>query len=170
MSFKEIDYKTLQINPFTKLNDEWALLSAGNAGKYNTMTISWGAMGTMWNKPVVIIFIRPQRYTKEFVENSDLFTVSFFSDDYKKALGILGSKSGRNSDKIAESGLTPSFTFDTVTFGEARTVFVCRKLFGGQQLDDSKFVDAGLASSMYPDKDYSYFYFGEILKVLGNDD
>ena len=164
--FKGTDLKTLQINPFTMLNDEWALLTSGTAEKHNTMTISWGTMGIMWNKPVVIVFVRPQRYTKEFVDHSDLFTVSFYSEEYKKALGLLGKKSGRDGDKISESGLTPCFVDNTVAFNEAHTVFVCRKLFGGQQLDASKFVDMGIDPEMYPGKDYHYFYFGEIEKVL----
>ena len=164
--FKEIDIKALKINPFAMLDDEWALVSAGNAGKFNTMTISWGAMGIMWNKPVALVFLRPQRYTKEFLDSLDLFTVSFYPADYKKALEILGAKSGRDSNKISESGLTPYFVDGTVAFGEAHTVFVCRKLFGGQQLEASKFVDARLDTAMYPDKDHHFLYFGEIKKAL----
>jgi len=166
MSFKEIDIKTMKINPFTMLNDEWALVSAGTPEKFNTMTVSWGAMGTMWHKSVAIIFLRPQRYTKEFVDNLDLFTLSFYPKEYKKALGLLGSKSGRDGDKVTESGLTPYFVNDTVAFKEAHTIFACRKLFGNQELDASKFVDMSLDSDMYPDKDYHYMYFGEIEKVL----
>ena len=165
MSFKEIDVKSMKINPFTMLNDEWALVSAGTAEKNNTMTVSWGAVGIMWNKPVALIFLRPQRYTKEFIDNLDSFTLSFYPAEYKKALGLLGSKSGRDGDKIAESGLTPCFINGTVAFEEAHTVFVCEKLFDGQQLDASKFVDLGLESGMYPDKDYHYLYFGEIKNV-----
>ena len=166
MSFTEIELGSLRINPFTMIGEEWALLSAGEAGKFNTMTISWGAMGIMWGKPVVIVFIRPQRYTKEFVDSRDLFTVSFFPGEYKKALELLGTKSGRDGDKVKESGLTPLFTDGTVAFEEAHTVFVCKKLFGGQQLDASKFVAQGIEPAMYPNKDYHYFYFGEIEKVL----
>jgi len=166
MSFKEIDVKTMQINPFTMLKDEWALVSAGAADKYNTMTVSWGAMGIMWHKPVAVIFLRPQRYTKEFIDNLDVFTVSFYPKEYKKALGVLGSKSGRDGDKITESGLTPYFTDDTVAFEEAHTIFVCRKLFGDQQLDPSKFADKSLDEMHYADKDYHSMYFGEIEKVL----
>jgi len=166
MLFKEIDAKTMKINPFTMLNDEWALVTAGTPEKFNTMTVSWGAMGIMWNKPVAVIFLRPQRYTKEFVDNEDLFTLSFYPKEYKKALGLLGSKSGREGDKVAESGLTPYLMNDSAAFKEAHTIFVCRKLFGNQQLEASKFIDISLDSSMYPDKDYHYMYFGEIVKVL----
>jgi len=166
MPFTETDLKPLSINPFTMLDDEWALLSAGSAGHFNTMTISWGAMGIMWGKPVVIVFVRPQRYTKEFIDDQDSFTVSFFPGEHRKSLELLGTKSGRDSNKVEESGLTSLFVDDTIAFEEAHTIFVCKKLFGGQQLDASKFVDTSLDFSMYPDKDYHYFYFGEIKKVL----
>ena len=166
MPFTEIDPKTLKINPFSMLDDEWALVGAGNAEKYNAMTISWGAMGIMWNKPVLLIFLRPQRYTKEFIDNLDLFSVSFYPKDYKSALELLGSKSGRDSDKIVKSGLTPLFTGGTVAFSEAHTIFICRKLFGGQQLDAEKFADPGIDKAMYPNKDYHHIYFGGIEKVL----
>ena len=166
MAFKEIELNSLKINPFVMLNDEWGLLSAGSTEKFNTMTISWGYMGIMWHKPVMAVVIRPQRYTKEFVDDLDLFTVSFFPGNNIKALELLGTKSGRDSDKIAESGLTPLFIEDTVAFDEANRIFVCKKLFGGQQLDSAKFVDKSLDQTMYPGKDYHYFYIGEILKVL----
>ena len=165
MLFEKIKLESLKINPFVMLNDDWALVSAGNAGKFNTMTISWGTMGIMWNKPVFMVFLRPQRYTKEFVDSFDLFTVSFYPDEYKKALDLLGTKSGRDCDKVAESRLTPCFFDDTVAFEEAHTIFVCRKLFGGQQLDASKFVDLSIDPAMYPEKDYHFFYFGEIVSV-----
>jgi len=133
---------------------------------YNTMTVSWGMMGTMWNKPVAMVFIRPQRYTKEFVDRADSFTLSFYPKEYKKALGLLGSKSGRDGDKIGESGLTPYFLDDTVAFEEAHTILVCRKLFGDQPLDAAKFVDLKLAPEFYPDQDFHHMYFGEVIKVL----
>jgi len=166
MSFKEVDVNSLSVNPFVMLNDEWGLLSAGDSLRFNTMTIAWGSFGVMWHKPVLTVVVRPQRYTYEFVEKLDLFTVSFYPDSYKKALTLLGTKSGRDCDKITESGLTPLFVDGSVAFEEAHTVFVCKKLHGGQQLDASKFVDLSLDSAMYPDKDYHYFYIGEVLKVL----
>ena len=166
MSFQEIDVKTLELNPFVMLDDEWALLTAGNQKKFNTMTISWGSMGVMWGKPVFTVVVRPQRYTKEFVDNNDIFTVSFYPDKYKKALGILGTKSGRDTDKISESALTPLYMDDTVAFEEAHTIFICKKLHGGQQLDPSTFIDASLDSTIYPGKDYHFYYTGEIVKVL----
>jgi len=109
--------------------------------------------------------LRPQRYTKEFVDNSDLLPVSSYPSEYKKALELLGTKSGRDCDKVAESGLTPLFIGGSVAFDQAHTIFICKKLFGGQQLDASKFVDSGLDPTMYPEKDYHYFYYGGIETV-----
>ena len=107
MAFKELPLGEVSLNPFTKLDKEWGLVAAGDAGASNAMTVSWGGMGTIWNKPVVTIYIRPQRYTKQFVDGSDRFTLSFFDSQYKQALGVLGTKSGRDGDKIAEVGFTP---------------------------------------------------------------
>jgi len=166
MSFLEIGINEFKAAPFAMLYDEWALLSAGTPESFNTMTVSWGAMGTMWNKPVVMVYVRPQRYTKEFVDNSDYFTLSVYPKEYKKALGILGSKSGRDGDKVEQSGLTPYFVDNTVAFAQAHTIFVCRKLYGGQSLDAGKFADQSLEAEFYPNKDFHHLYYGEVTKVL----
>jgi len=166
MLFKEVSYESLKVNPFVMLKDEWALLSAGDSQKHNTMTVAWGSFGVMWSLPVLTVVVRPQRYTCEFIENSDLFTVCFFPDGNQKALGLLGTKSGRDCDKIAESGLIPMFIDDTLAFEESNLIFVCRKLHGGQQLDASKFVDKREDAKYYPEKDYHFFYIGEVVKVL----
>ena len=166
MLFTEVSIESLMINPFAMLNDEWALLSAGSPEKHNAMTISWGYMGVMWAKPVFTVVVRPQRYTKEFVDAQDMFAVSFYPAEYRKALEILGSKSGRSCDKISESALTPLHAGGTVAFEEAHTIFVCRKLHGGQQLNPEYFVDSSVDQAMYPDKDYHFYYTGAIVKVL----
>jgi flavin reductase (DIM6/NTAB) family NADH-FMN oxidoreductase RutF len=162
MNFKNVDLDKMQINPFEMLGGRWALLSAGDQNGFNTMTISWGFVGVMWHKNVVQAVVRPQRYTKEFLDNFELFTVSFFPSGHKDALTLLGKKSGRDGDKIKQSGLTPCFVNGALTFEEASEVFVCRKLFGGQQLDKQKFVDKTIVTSLYPNEDYHYLYIGEI--------
>ena len=88
MSFKEIPLTDLQFNPFTKIGSEWMLITAGNEKKFNTMTASWGGMGVLWGKNVVTTYIRPQRYTKEFVDANDTFTLSFYGPQYKEALNF----------------------------------------------------------------------------------
>ena len=129
------DYK---IQPFTKFDKNWALLTAGTAENFNSMTISWGGMGTIWNTPVVFLFVKPTRYTYEFVSKYDEITVSFYPEEYKKALSIFGSKSGRDIDKPKTTGLTPKILENGVTYEEAAETIVCHKLFM-QQLDKEKF-------------------------------
>ena len=119
MGFKEMKAEELQFIPFTKIGKEWMLVTAGDEEKHNTMTASWGAMGIMWGKNVATVYIRPQRYTKEFIDKEERFTVSFFSEEYRQALNVCGSKSGRDCDKEKEAGLTPYYTDGTTSFEEA---------------------------------------------------
>ena len=117
MALKEIDIKTLEnLNPFSKIADNWFLVTSGDESGYNTMTASWGSLGTMWGKSVAVTVIRPQRYTKEFIDKNEYFTVSFLKDGNKDKLSFCGSKSGRDFDKAKETGLTPVFTDKTTTF------------------------------------------------------
>ena len=109
-AFKEINPKEIVESPFKLIGDDWALVTAGDREKFNTMTISWGGVGIMWGKPVVFTFIRPQRYTFAFMENGDRYTMSFFDEKYRDALKFCGSKSGKDYDKVKETGLTPAFT------------------------------------------------------------
>lgn len=110
MQFQEIDIREIKENAIRLIRDEWALITAGDQKKWNTMTVSWGGIGELWGKDVAMIFIRPQRYTYEFIEREDYFTMSFFEKEYKKALSLCGSKSGRDIDKAKEAGLTPLFS------------------------------------------------------------
>ena len=96
MAFKEVSIDSLQFNPFTKISKEWMLVTAGDEEKSNTMTASWGGVGIMWGKNVVTAYIRPQRYTKEFMDENELFTISFLPEEYRKALNVCGSVSGKN--------------------------------------------------------------------------
>jgi Conserved protein/domain typically associated with flavoprotein oxygenases, DIM6/NTAB family len=136
MSFKEVSVSDLSFNPFTKIGKEWMLITSGDENKWNTMTASWGFVGVMWNKNVIETVIRPTRYTIEFVEKNDLFTVSFFDEEYRKALQFCGTHSGRDCDKAKETGLTPIFTDGTTAFAEASMYFVCHKLYA-QDMDIS---------------------------------
>ena len=156
--------KEVKENLVKLISDDWALVSAGDKDKWNTMTISWGAVGELWGKDVVFAFIRPQRYTKEFMDNSDYFTVSFFDEQYKDALRICGTKSGRDCDKINQAGLTPSFDGEAVYPSEARLVIKCRKI-AVHKLDNSGFFDESIESN-YRSGDYHFVYIGEIEKVL----
>lgn len=163
---REITPQEMAENPFKLIGSDWALVTAGNRERFNTMTISWGGMGIMWNKPVAFSFIRPQRYTFEFTEKNDMFTMSFFDESYRKALAFCGSKSGRDVDKVKETGLTPAFTEDGVPyFEEAKLVLVCKKLYA-QDLNETCVTDAAAVAPFYNGDDYHKMYVSEIVKVL----
>ena len=121
---------------FSQFDKKWALLTAGEKDNFNTMTISWGGLGTLWNKPVATVYVRTPRYTHEFMDSNEYFTISYFPEEYKKILGVLGSKSGREMDKMKDSGLTAIKAGESVSFKEAEVTLVCRKLFR-QKLEES---------------------------------
>lgn len=158
----KIDIKALQGNAVSMFDDKWCLITAGNKDSYNTMTASWGAMGELWNKDVCFIFIRPQRYTLEFTEREELFTLSFFGEEYKKALAFCGRNSGRDCDKAKETGLTPMEIDGSMSFEESETVIVCKKLFY-QDIDPQGFIDKAIDVVCYPEKDYHRMYVGEVI-------
>lgn len=168
MSFHEINPKELAITPFSLIGDEWMLVTAGNQEHYNTMTASWGGVGVMWGKNVAYSVIRPQRYTFEFMEQNDFYTLSFYDAAYKPALSLCGSKSGRDVDKAKETGLVPAFDQQAPYFEQAKLVLICRKLYA-QNLDPACFIDRECDTKWYPSKDYHKQYIGEIVKVLVKD-
>ena len=151
-------------NPFSLIGTEKLLLSAGTESSWNTMTASWGTMGVLWNKNVVSVVIRPQRYTYEFFEREPYFTVSVLQPDMEEAYRICGTKSGKDCDKVSLAGLTPVFDGRAVTFSEARLALVCRKIYI-QDLDPNGFLDPQIEKN-YPLKDYHRLYCGEIVDVL----
>lgn len=165
MSFKEIDVKELQFNPFTKIGNQWMLITAGNEEGFNTMTASWGGMGVLWGKNVVTAYIRPQRHTKQFVDANETFTLSFYGEEYRKALNICGSKSGRDCNKVEEAELTPYFTDGTTAFEEAEMIFVCKKIYE-DHMPPENFIAKENDEKWYPNKDYHTMYIAEITKVL----
>lgn len=165
--FHEVDINTLNVNPFKMIGKQWMLITSGNEQKFNTMTASWGGLGVLWNKNVTFSFIRPQRYTFEFMENNKLYTLSFYEEKYRNALGVCGKISGRDNDKPQIAGLTPVFDNQSIYFSEASMVLVCRKIHS-QFLDPSCFIDEGIKKN-YDNEDYHKVYVGEIIKVLMKD-
>lgn len=161
MSLKQIEANTLTFNPFEKLSKQWALVSAGSLDKFNMMTVSWGAVGVIWGKPSATVYIRHSRYTKEFVDAGDTFVLTFLKDGHRDALNTLGSKSGRDMDKMQGSGLTPAVV-DGVTFDEAELVLVCRKRYV-QDMPPENFLYQETLDKWYGDKDYHTMYIGEIV-------
>ena len=134
---------------FNLISKDWMLITAGDSAKFNTMTASWGGFGYIWNRPVAFIFIRESRYTHELTESGDKVTLSFFSEDYRNALKIYGSQSGRDTDKVKNAGLTPKFLDNgAVTFAEAHTTVNCRKLFASS-MEESQFNDKEIFNQFY---------------------
>lgn len=173
--FESRNYKA-----FTMFADCWALVTAGTLDDFNTCTVSWGSLGNIWgpnddDMSTVTVYIHPARYTQEFMAKYDTFTVSFFPDSYRQALGYLGSHSGRNEDKVANSDLTPVKIGDDVTFAEAELTFVCRKLYE-HQFDEAHLADHVKAfyaanSPVYTQAGHNrwephYMYIGEIIDVV----
>lgn len=164
MKFREIDIRGLKESPVKLISDDWALLSAGKPGEWNTMTVSWGGVGELWGKDVVFAFVRPQRYTREFIEGSDMFSLSFFGGKYKKELSLCGSKSGRDTDKAELTGFAPVFDNGAVYIRQAELVLVCRKI-AFFDLNPDGFIDENIESN-YASGDYHRMYVGEIVKTL----
>ena len=153
---REIDVAQLQLNPMTKIGKEWMLLTAGTQDLgYNTMTCSWGHLGAIWGHggdcPTAVCCVRPQRYTKEFMDREPLYTLCFF-DGKKQELAYLGSHSGRDEDKVAKVGLTPAFGEGYTYFAEASLVLVCRKLYRAPLVEEG-FVDRSILDDHYPTRD-----------------
>ena len=160
---KQVDVETLSPNVFQAIGRQWMLVSAGSRSACNTMTASWGGLGILWNKPAATAYIRPQRYTKEFLDREEYFTLSFLPEQYRKALAYCGSHSGRDGDKWEGSGLTPAFTQQGVPYVEqAELVLVVRKQFC-QQMDPACILDEQVLAKDYPNRDYHYIYIGEIV-------
>ncbi|MFW5706929.1 MAG: flavin reductase family protein [Bacteroidota bacterium] len=165
VDFQSIDPYKIDESIFRLVGKDWMLITAGTTGSYNMMTASWGGCGVLWNKPVAIIFVRPQRYTFDFIEKHDHFTLSFFGTKYKDILTMLGTNSGRDIEKMSTQGLRATTTpKGNVFFEEARIVMECRKLY----YDDIKpefFLDKAI-HKMYPSRDYHRIYIGEVIHAL----
>ncbi len=149
----------------------WLLLTAGDFASrtFNAMAVGWGSIGTMWGKPFAQVVVRPGRHTRGFMENYDTFTLCAFPERYRPAVQLLGTKSGRDRDKIAESGLTPVAASQVAapSFAEAELVIECRKIYW-QDMQPANFLDPGIAKN-YPQMDYHRIYFGEIVAVTGTE-
>lgn len=164
-----MNLKDFNLAPLYMLDKDWAVLAVGEKDKFNAMTVSWGGFGTIWNKPVVTVYVRPNRYTYEFMENKDYFSLSFYDEEYKKDLGILGSKSGRDGNKISLTKLTPKFLEKTVSFNEARLTLICKKIYF-QDMDinniDKKNVPQSEIDRFYKTDPMHRMYIGEVVGII----
>ena len=149
---------------FDLFNKGWALVTAGNMDGFNTMTISWGGLGTLWNRPVATVYVKPIRYTHSFMESNEYFTVSFFDADYRADLATLGTLSGTDGDKVATTQLTPVAVGESVSFKEAKLTLLCKKLYR-QDLDKSV-MPADVVQKYYIDEAEHTMYVGEVVEMI----
>jgi flavin reductase (DIM6/NTAB) family NADH-FMN oxidoreductase RutF len=160
-----IPFKDLTVKAYSLWDKDWLLLTAGDfsSNQYNTMTVSWGGLGSLWERPIVTVFVRPGRYTYRFMEEYDTFTLCAFPPQYHKALALLGAKSGRDGNKISESGLKPVASQHVAApiFAEAKFALECRKIYW-DDFAPEHFLDAKIHEN-YVEKDYHRIYIGEIV-------
>jgi len=154
--------KDLHESVFDLIANQWMLISAGEKNSHNTMTASWGGLGHLWNKDVAFIFVRHHRYTFEFIEKYDKFSLSFFDEKYRDVLKLCGSKSGRDIDKMNLS-ISPIFDNGNIIYKEARLTLLCNKIYY-QDIDPSKFLVDSIAKN-YSKKDYHRMYIGEVYEL-----
>ena len=162
MAFTKINIAEQSFNAFEKIGKQWMLISAGTANSWNTMTASWGGVGVIWGKPSATCYIRHSRYTKEFVDKSEYFTLTFLKDGHRDALSLLGSESGRDMDKMHDSGLTSIFVDGQPTFEEAELVLVCRKRCKSE-IAPEDILQQEIIDNNYADRDFHTMYIGEIV-------
>ena len=175
---KTIRPEALTDNPFKLIGKDWMLISTCTTrqtedgeiitGTPNTMTASWGGLGILWNKPVATIYIRPQRYTKELIDQSEYFSLSVLSEKYRNALNYCGQHSGRDGDKFKAAKLDVEYTNSIPWVKQARLVLFCRKLYA-QELDPYSFTDSHICDQNYRKNDFHTMYIAEIIRVTVDD-
>ena len=154
------------IKPFDLFNKSWALVTAGPINNHNSMTVSWGELGTLWRKDVATIYIKPCRYTHQFMENNEFFVISFFDEEYRKALSIMGTKSGRDADKDKLSGLTPISHNETTIYKEAKLTLVCKKIYQHDMVLEN--IPQEAVETYYKEESPHTMYIGEVIEVIKN--
>lgn len=164
-TFQPYPIELLEMNPFTKIGKEWALVTAGSKTRCNTMTVSWGGVGVLWGKNVVYIFIRDSRYTKEFIDAGDFFSLSFFDEKLRSALSYCGAHSGRDEDKWKNAGLTPASRLGIPYPDEANLVLLCKKM-AAVPITDDNFCDPEISEKWYKNHDMHTMYVGEIIDAM----
>ena len=164
---EEIKVSELEVNPAELFSCQWGTLMAGNKENgYNAMTISWGATGAIWGKEMAAtVYVRPQRYTKQFMEREEYFSINFLPEELHHTHKIFGNASGRDIDKFAATGLTPVFDKNTCWIEEAELVFICKKMYA-QDMTQENFTDPAVDQKVYPQHDYHTMYIGEVVRIL----
>lgn len=163
------DIREKEFKVFGMFKNQWALATAGTIDHFNTCTIGWGSLGTIWTRAagdIVTIYVNPERYTSEFLLANDYFTVSFFPEQYREDLQYLGTHSGRDEDKVARTRLTPVKAGESVSFKEAELTFVCKKIYAAQ-FDKDK-MDPEVYQAVYGYRDWvtHYEFIGKVVDVI----
>ncbi len=165
-TFQPCPIEVFESNPFTMLGKDWAVLTAGNRKKTNSMTISWGGFGVLWNKNVCFVFVRDSRYTKKLMDANGTFSLTFFQKDFNRSiLMYLGSVSGSREDKMKMTHLNMNYADDIPFIDEGNLVITCRMLSASKLTPDS-FLDENISARHYKEGDFHTMYVGEILKIL----
>lgn len=167
MAFRELDAHELKLRPFDCFDMGWGLVAAGTEQHNNCMTISWGTLGTVWNKPTVSCYVCASRYTKEFLDANEFFSINLFEGRERRALGKLGSISGRDCDKLAACDLTQTFVDGMPIFKQASIVLLCRKAYAGV-LDPNNMADQDTAATLYAEGNVHTMYIGYVEKILAS--
>lgn len=169
---KEVEVKDFNIESFKLFAKDFSLLGVKKNDSYNEMTISWGYIGSIWGhgsgKLSCIVLVRPQRYTFEFIENNNYFSLSFFDEEYKKDLLYLGSHSGRNEDKLAKTNIHLKDNILAPRYKEAKLTFICRTMYK-DKIKEENFIDLDTLKDVYPLKDFHTLYIAEIEKIYIKD-
>ena len=164
-----MDFRDKSYDVFRMFCDRWALVTAGSPEDFNTMTVAWGSMGSLWGPPfnarsILTVYVSPARYTYKYLEENGFFTVSFFPEEYRKDLSLLGARSGRDGDKVALTSLTPKAVENGVIFEQAELSFVCKKIYS-HQFELEK-VPQDMAEGIYKQMPPHTLFIGEIVEAI----
>lgn len=165
MTHKEIKLEDIDKykNVFDLFSDS-AIALANSGKKVNGLTIGWGSLGVLWSKPTCVVYVHETRYSRLIFDEADFFTVCFFKSKYDAQLDYFGKVSGRDNDKIKESGLLLQEEDGIPYFAEAELVILCRKM--GQSKFDLAKISEPRIMKWYEKDGVHTIYYGEIIKVL----
>lgn len=154
---------------FNIFDKNWAVLTAGNGFFFNMMTISWGSLGSMWGppnmgRPIATVYVKPIRYTTEYLDSSDYFTICFFPEKYRQDLTILGTVSGREVDKLGLTRLSVEYLDEGIGYREAHTIMICRKLYSQDM--DLQHIPYDIAGDFYKKEPPHRMYIGEVEEII----
>lgn len=164
-NLKSYPIEQLAFNPFQMIGSRWMAVTTEKDHHTNAMTASWGGVGVIWGKNTATIYVRDSRFTKEYLDATDTFSLAFFDEDFKQDLSYLGKVSGRKEDKLAKLGYHIGHIDNTPYIEEASLVLICRKL-SATRITADQFIDPNIEEKWYADHDMHTMYIAEITEVL----